>query len=82
MTQDQIQIGQLLKVIAPRWDRPPGSLGRVTETGYHFLGAWWFTVEWLTTIGNRYPGSLRMGEEELPTFELATESAVSIISRS
>ncbi len=73
MTRDEVQIGVILKVIAPRWDRQPGTLARVTETGYHFIDRqWWFTVEWLIYLGKRSPHSLRMGEEELQTFEVAT----------
>lgn len=75
MRQDEVQIGQLVRVIAPRWDRQPGTLGRVTETGHHALGGqWWFTVGWLTKIGVKYPGSLRLGVEDLRTFELVPES--------
>ena len=76
MTRDDVQIGLLLKVIAPRWDRPPGTLAKVTETGYHFIDRhWWFTVEWLIYLGKRSTHSLRMGEEDLQTFEVATGDA-------
>ncbi len=76
MHRDQIAVGVMLRVIAPRWDRPPGTLARVTETGYHFIDRqWWFTVEWLIYLGKRSPHSLRMGEEDLQTFDVATGDA-------
>ena len=67
MTRDQISVGVTLRVIAPRWDRPEGTIARVTETGALFVGnIWWFTVEWLTYVPKRGSQSLRMFEEDLP----------------
>lgn len=77
MTRDEIQVGLLLKVIAPRWDQPIETIARVTETGTLFIDdTWWFTVEWLTNIPKRSSRSLRLFEEDLPTFELVTEPIV------
>ena len=73
MTSDQISAGVTLRIIAPRWDRPQGTIARVNETGALFVGStWWFTVEWLTYLSKRGTQSLRMFEEDLSTFELLT----------
>lgn len=82
MTRDEVHIGLMVTVIAPRWDRPPGTLARVTEIGHHAIGGqWWFTVEWLTGIRTRSQHSLRMGEEDLNTFHLATGDATPLAAR-
>lgn len=73
MSRDQITVGVALRVIAPRWDRPVGTIARVTETGTLLVGGtWWFAVEWLTYLPKRGPYSLRLFEEDLPSFELVT----------
>ena len=73
MTREQIAVGVTLRVIASRWDEPIDTVGRVTETGLLFNDdTWWFTVEWLTCQPKRSPRSLRMWDEDLPTFELVS----------
>lgn len=73
MTREQIAIGVRLRVIAARWDEPIGTIGGVTDTGFLFSDhTWWFIVEWLTDPPKSFPHSLRMWEEDLPTFELVT----------
>lgn len=64
MSHDQMTVGVALRVIAPRWDRRVGTL----LVG----GTWWFAVEWLTYLPKRGPYSLRLFEEDLPSFELVT----------
>jgi len=82
MTPDEVTIGLLLKVIAPRWDGPLGRLARVTDTGRHSLGGyWWFTVEWLIWPRNRSPHSLRMWEEDLQTFEVVPDAEPLLMRR-
>ena len=77
MTRDQITVGVTLTIIATRWDRPLGTIARVTETGASFVeGTWWFTVEWLTYVTNDSIRRLRLWEEDLPTFKLVTGSIV------
>ncbi len=73
MTREEITVGIRLRVIAPRWDEPIGAVGRVSAMGLLFNNdRWWFTVEWLMCHPKRSPYSLRMWEEDLPTFELVT----------
>ena len=73
MTRDQITVGVMVRVIAARWDRPMGTIARATETGILFIDdRWWFTVEWLTYVPRGSIRSLRLFEEDLPTFELVT----------
>ena len=82
MTRDEVQIGLVLKVITARWDHPTETLARVTEIGHHYIDRqWWFTVEWLTGIRTRSQHSLRMGEEDLNTFHLATGDATPLAAR-
>ena len=77
MTRDQISVGVTLRVIAPRWDRPVGTIARVTDTGVSFVeGTWWFTVEWLTYVPKKGSQSLRLFEEDLLTFEQVTGPVV------
>ena len=76
MIRDDVHIGVMVTVIGPRWDQPPRTLARVTETGHHAIGGQWsFTVEWLTGIHTRSQHSLRMGEEDLNTFQVVTGDA-------
>lgn len=73
MTRDQITVGVMLRVIAARWDRPVGTIGKVTETGTLFIDdTWWFAVEWLTYLPKRPLRSLRLFEEDTVSFELLT----------
>lgn len=73
MTREQVTVGVRLRVIAPRWDEPIGTVGRVSAMGFLFNDdTWWFTVEWLMCHPKRSPHSLRMWEEDLPTLELVT----------
>jgi hypothetical protein len=71
LTRDQIANGVTLRVIADRWDRPVGTIARVTDMGVISIdNRWWFTVEWLTYLPKRSRYSLRVWEEDLPSFEL------------
>jgi hypothetical protein len=72
VTREQIIKGQTLRVIADRWDRPKDTFARVIETGILRDRGWWFTVEWLTYLPKKSQYSLRVWEDELPTFELVT----------
>lgn len=77
ITREQVAVGVRLRVIAPRWDEPIGTIGRVTETGYLLNDhTWWFAVEWLTDPQKRFRHSLRMWEKDLSTFELVTDPIV------
>lgn len=77
MTRGQITVGATLRVMACRWDRPAGTVARVTETGALAVGnTWWFTVEWLTYVPKRGSQSLRLFEENLLRFELLTGPTV------
>ena len=79
MTREQVTVGVRLRVIAPRWDEPIGAVGRVSAMGFLFNDdTWWFTVEWLMCHPKRSPHSLRMWEEDLPTFELFTGPIVAV----
>ena len=50
------------------------TIARVTEIGILSIDdRWWFTVEWLTYLPKRSFYSLRLFEEDLPTFEVVTE---------
>jgi len=73
MTCDQITVGVTLRVIAARGNRPVGTIARMTQTGVlsieHTL---WFTILWLTYLPKLSCRSLRMWEEDLPTFEIVT----------
>ncbi len=71
MSPNEIAVGVALRVIAPHWDRPVGTIGRMTETCALSVGnTWWFTVEWWTYLPKRVSHRLRMFEEDLSTFEL------------
>jgi hypothetical protein len=73
LTPEQIIKGVTLRVIADRHDRPVGTLARVMNTGvFPYDDKWWFTVEWLTYLSKGSSHSLRLWEEDLPSFELMT----------
>ena len=73
MTKDQILKGVTLCVIARREDRPVGTYARVTQTGVLSIeNKWWFQVDWLNYLPKRSSSSLRIWEDELPTFEIVT----------
>ncbi len=66
-------VGVTLPVIGPRWVRPIGTIARVTDIGLHVIGKeWCFTVDWLTYLPKRSMRSLRLSEDDLPTFEILT----------
>jgi hypothetical protein len=76
VTREQITGGVTLRVITNRHDRPIGTIARVMDTGTLTYGnQWWFTAEWLTYLPKRSSYSLRLGDEDLPTFELVTGPA-------
>jgi hypothetical protein len=72
VTREQITKGVILRVIADRWDRPIGTIARVTQIGLLEQHRWWFEVEWLTYLPKKSRYSSRVWEKELPTFELVT----------
>jgi hypothetical protein len=73
VSREHIAKGVTLRVIIDRRDRPIGTIARVMDTGTLTYGnQWWFTVEWLTYLPKRSSYSLRLGDEDLPTFELVT----------
>ena len=73
VTREQVKKGVILQVMGPRYDRPGGTFGRVSETGvFTYENRWWFRLDWLTRFGKDFPDSMRLYEDDLPTFALVT----------
>jgi hypothetical protein len=73
VTREEVKKGVILQVMGPRYDRPGGTFGRVSQTGvFTDDNRWWFLLDWLTRFRKDAPDSMRLYEEDLPTFSLVT----------